>query len=127
MVTYESGRLAVIFSKLGDTEKSEEHIEKYLNFAKTIRIQEYAGCREIIGAYSINNESEKALEQLKKLSRLKTNYATIRNFKDDPIFDNIREHPEFNKLVSKIETNFWKNHERIKKSLEERGLLNLNL
>ncbi|TNF39831.1 MAG: tetratricopeptide repeat protein, partial [Bacteroidetes bacterium] len=124
---YASGRLAVIYSKLGDAENSVEHINKYLDYIETIKNQQHIGYKEIIGAYSINNESEKALEQLKKLSRLKTNYATIRNFKDDPIFDNIREHPEFNKLVSEIETKFWKNHERIKKSLEERGLLNLNL
>ena len=51
------------------------------------------------------------------------NHLIIRGFKNGPLFENIRNLPEFKKILSEIETKFWANHERIKASLEEKGLL----
>ena len=39
------------------------------------------------------------------------------------MLDNIRHLPEFKKILSKIESNFWENHDKIKESLEEKRLL----
>ena len=50
-------------------------------------------------------------------------YFRIRLFKDDPIFDNIRNLPEFKILLNEIETKFWENHEQTKANLESKGLL----
>jgi hypothetical protein len=41
----------------------------------------------------------------------------------DPLMDTVRDLPEFKKILSELESKFWKNHEQIKESLENKGLL----
>ena len=41
----------------------------------------------------------------------------------DPLTDNIKDLPEFKKIMSDIETKFWNYHKQIKASLEEKELL----
>ena len=44
-------------------------------------------------------------------------------FKNDPLIELIKEQPEFRQILEEIETKFWKNHQQIKTSLVEKGLL----
>jgi hypothetical protein len=41
----------------------------------------------------------------------------------DPLYDNIRDLPEFQEILTEMETKFWENNERIKASLVENDLL----
>lgn len=116
------GRLAVICSKMGETAKSEEYYNKYVESAKSWK----SGGRyfHLCGVYSYKGDEINALEQMKKYSEIKSPpYFQIRLFKDDPIFDNIRNLPEFEILLNDIETKFWKNHKRTKANLRQKGLL----
>ncbi len=47
--------------------------------------------------------------------------------KDAPLYDYIRNPSEFQKIFLEIEINFWANHERIKASLTEKGLLPIQM
>ena len=57
------------------------------------------------------------------VSRQNFNYSVIRNLKYDPLYDDIRNQPEFQPILTEMETKFWASHERIKANLEEKGLL----
>lgn len=50
-------------------------------------------------------------------------YWTIRFFKYLPAYDNVRHMPEFQKILETIESKFWSNHNRIRKSLERDGFI----
>ena len=41
----------------------------------------------------------------------------------DPLFDNIREMPEFKKILSDLEIKFWNRHDKIEASLKEKALI----
>ena len=43
--------------------------------------------------------------------------------KNDPIFDSIRNEPEFQQIVRDVEAKYQAEHERVKKWLEEQGML----
>lgn len=74
--------------------------------------------------YAQSGDTEKALENMELFNR-ETNfhYWILLFFEMDPLIDNIRDLPEFKKILSEIESNFWENHEKIRKSLERKGLL----
>jgi len=42
---------------------------------------------------------------------------------DDPLFENVDDLPEFQKILREIEVKFWKYHKKIKDSLKKKGLL----
>ena len=44
-------------------------------------------------------------------------------FDTDPIVEAVKDHPEFDNVMSDIEKKFWKTHEEIKVTLEDKGLL----
>lgn len=116
------GRLAVIYLNKGETKKSGEYINLYFEFAES----QDGNARHfhLCGAYSLKRDKKNAIEQMEKYSRLKDyNYFQIRLFKDDPIFDYIRNMPQYDQLLSEIETKFWKKYEQTRSNLEEKRLL----
>ena len=67
---------------------------------------------------------EKAIEQLKLFSEQEHyHYWTVILIPVDPLFDNLKDLPEFKSIINDLETNFWKWHEQIKSSLEEKELI----
>ena len=120
--TLQGGRVGILLSKMGMNKEAEEYFSKYMDYAKTTK--NFYKSRHLAAIYSYRNDTENALEQMKIFSE-QENYPhwVVRSFKDDPLFDNIRNLPEFKEILSEIETKFWANHERIKASLEEKGLL----
>ena len=75
--------------------------------------------------YARINDTKQALEQLKLFAEEDNyNYWTITLLlENDPLADSLKDIPEFKELVKKIKTKFWKRHDRIKASLEKKGLL----
>jgi len=41
----------------------------------------------------------------------------------DPLLDNVKDLPEFNRILSRMKIEFWENHKQIEASLDEKGLL----
>ena len=75
--------------------------------------------------YALRNDPENAIAHIRKflLSINNYQYFRIRAIKDKRIFENFLDMPEYNELIKEIEDKFWQDHERIKKTLEEKGLL----
>jgi len=118
----EDAKIAVVFANVGLRAESDRYFESYLNYAnndksiyKNLSLAMY---------YAYKGETEKALEQIKLFAK-QDNYMywTLLFLKIDPLIDPIKDNPEFQQLLQEIETKFWKNHQRIKGSLEEKGLL----
>lgn len=116
------GRIGYVFKIMGDVKKSEEYFNKNMDVIETLKtFQKY---RLMAAVYSYRGDTTNAIEQMKILSQHDNYpYWVIRTLKHDPMYDNIRELAEFQKILSEMEIKFWKNHDRIKASLKDKGLL----
>jgi len=45
------------------------------------------------------------------------------SFKNNPLFDSIRDEPEFQQIVRDVEAKYQAEHERVRKWLEENDML----
>ena len=118
----ENAKIGVVLSQMGLIEESEKYFMDYLDYAENDKsIYKHLS---LAMYYSYQGDTEKAIEQMGLFSQ-QTNYPylLIPLLKMDPLTDNIKDIPEFKKIMSDIETKFWNYHKRIKASLEEKELL----
>lgn len=118
----EDAKIAVVFANVGLKAESDRYFDSYLNYAnndksiyKNLSLAMY---------YAYKGDTEKTLEQMKLFAQ-QDNYMywTLLFLKIDPLIDLVKDNPEFQQLLQEIETKFWQDHERIKGSLEKKGLL----
>jgi len=118
----ENAKIGVVLSEVGLTEESENYFNDFLDFAEN----DNSIYRNLSLAvyFSYKGDTEKAVENMKLFSQ-QDNYPYwyILFLGIDPLFDNIKDIPEFRKILNDIEVKFWNRHNQIKTSLEEKGLL----
>ncbi|RLD92043.1 MAG: AraC family transcriptional regulator, partial [Bacteroidetes bacterium] len=113
----------LILSELGMTEESEVYFQEYLEFAENDQ-SIYRGL-SLAGYYSYMGNTEKAIEYMDQFSQQEKYpywYVLFLGM-DDPLFENVDDLPEFQKILREIDVKFWKYHKQIKDSLKEKGLL----
>ncbi len=78
--------------------------------------------------YAFRGEKGKAYENLRKLNQIKVPPLWLATFiKHDPLFDRIKDEPEFRKIAIEIEAKYNTEHERVRKWLEDQGTLEKRL
>ncbi|KPK84404.1 MAG: AraC family transcriptional regulator [Bacteroides sp. SM23_62_1] len=118
----ENAKIGVVLSKVGLKEKSEKYFKNYLNYAEQDRSIYHHLSLAVY--YSYHGETEKAIEHLKKFSQQSNyHYWVILFLEIDPLVDNIKDYPEFKRILRDIEIKFWDSHLQIKASLKEKKLL----
>jgi AraC-like DNA-binding protein/TolB-like protein len=73
--------------------------------------------------YAILNDKQKSLQYLgmiKESRSMPLNF--INDLKTNPMFDNVRQEPEFQKITRELEKKYLEEHEKIKKLLIRKGL-----
>lgn len=114
--------IAIVLSEMGYQNESD----KYLKMFKIYAENDKSIYSDISMAfyYTHVGDTEKALEYYRLFSEKDNfHYWTILFTGIDPIVDDIKELPEFQKVLREIEEKFWKNHKEIKASLKEKGLM----
>lgn len=79
---------------------------------------------DLAGVYAFTGETDKAFKYLRIFSQkdcLDIKWCTF--FKNDPLFNGVRDEPEFRKIQKEVEAKYQAEHERVRKWLEERGKL----
>ncbi|RLD65830.1 MAG: AraC family transcriptional regulator, partial [Bacteroidetes bacterium] len=105
------------------TEESEVYFQEYLEFAENDQ-SIYRGL-SLAGYYSYMGNTEKAIEYMDQFSQQEKYpywYVLFLGM-DDPLFENVDDLPEFQKILREIDVKFWKYHKQIKDSLKEKGLI----
>jgi tetratricopeptide (TPR) repeat protein len=116
-----SRRLAFVYREMGEMEKAQIQINNYRAFGESINV---AGRSFLLtGFYAFMNDTTNAIEQLKIASKYDHYYFRIRQLKDEPIYDNIRELPEFQQILSEMETRFNERRDSIRVVFEKKRLL----
>jgi len=118
----EDAKIAVVLSKIGLSEESKIYLSKFKEYAdydksiyKDLSLAAY---------YSYKGDTEKAIEHLRLFSQQENyHYWIILFLEIDPLVDNIKDLPEFRKILNDIKIKFGKYHEGIRESLEDKGLL----
>lgn len=118
----ENAKIGVVLSKVGLKVESKKYLENYMIDAKN----NYSIYRDLNLSlmYSYQGDTEKAIEHLRLFAEQDNYYYWIILFvKIEPLIDNLKNNPEYMKLLNDIEVKFWKKHKQIKASLEEKQLL----
>jgi TolB-like protein len=85
------------------------------------RSEQYFTYYDLAGVYAFLGEKDKAYENLRIFNQKKIMYKwMVQLIKKDPLFDSIRDEPEFQQIVSDVEAKYQAEHERVRKWLEER-------
>lgn len=123
LATKDYSRLAVMYNKLGMPEESAKYLDYFRTFNKGF-VNTYVSSLEMTRLYSLENDTERALQQLDIFRRQKYHFKySLRMLKDDAVFENLSNLPEFKNTCSELETKFWANHKKIKANLIDKGLL----
>jgi len=74
--------------------------------------------------YAFLGEKDKAYENLRLVNkRQRMPLWMIKDITNDPLFDSIRDEPEFQQIVQDIKVKYQEEHERVRKWLEENDML----
>jgi tetratricopeptide (TPR) repeat protein len=118
----EDAKIAVTCDKVGRKEEAAAYFESFLLYAE----QDHTLYRNLSlsAYYAYNGEPEKAIKHLELFSEESDfQYWVLLFFDMDPLVDTISQLPEFKILFDKITSNFWEQHQRIQKALQEEGLI----
>ncbi|MFT6969639.1 MAG: TolB-like protein/AraC-like DNA-binding protein/Tfp pilus assembly protein PilF [Roseivirga sp.] len=120
---HQHATIALVLEKVGLVEESKWYFDDYLAFFsedqsiyKDLSLSVY---------YAHHNDFEKALHHLELFSNEDNFQYWVVLFPDNPLTDKIKDLPEYQRLLKKIETKFWKNHNRLRKTLESQGLIEM--
>ena len=118
----ENAKIATVMRKTGKQEEAEKFIQQFGIYAENDQSIYQELNRAMLSAY--NGDTQKAIEQIKKFSKEDNyHYWILLFFEIDPLMDELKDLPSFQKTLRKIENKFWKRHERLRTSLEERRLI----
>ena len=63
------------------------------------------------------------MEQLKIFSKVENYPYWFLLMEDEPLIKRLKSHPEFEHTMQKIKDQFWENQTKLRKSLEDKGLI----
>ncbi|MGB5377102.1 helix-turn-helix domain-containing protein [Muriicola sp.] len=120
--TQEDSKIGLVYEKMGFSAEAENLYNSYAAYCE----KDVSIYKEACMAVNLTQEgnSEAAIEQLKLFAE-KDNiqYWVLLFLEKDPAMTPLKSHPEFVPVVQKIKDRFWKNQARLKKTLEEKGLM----
>jgi TolB-like protein/Tfp pilus assembly protein PilF len=123
-------RIGYAYWKNGYKKESEYYFDKQLdecnNQIKAGRpwSQLYFTYYDIAGVYAFRGDKDKTYENLRIFNQRKGEPLWMLSLiKNDPLFNSIRNEPEFQQIVKDVEAKYQAEHERVRKWLEETGQL----
>ena len=114
-------KIAIVLDKVGQKEKAQEFVKNFKTYADNDKsIYKHLN---LAGYYAYLGDDDKSIAHMKLFSKEENLKYWVLLFGSDPIVQAVKDHPEFDKVMGDIEKKFWKTHEEIKVTLEEKGLL----
>jgi TolB-like protein/AraC-like DNA-binding protein len=119
---HENLTIAYVMEKVGEQAKAKELAENYKAFFESDRsVYQNLG---LSAYYTYMNDQPKAVEHMKLFAKEdNVQYWIILFLEKDPLMERIKDHPEFKKYFNEVKAKFWKNHNMLRQSFSEKGLL----
>jgi AraC-like DNA-binding protein/TolB-like protein len=117
------------YLKNGMKEKADYHFKGSIKRAEdeiklnSANARTYNSHFSLARIYSILNDKQKSLQYLEIIKKSPSvPFTFIKDLKNDPMFDNVRSEPEFQKIACELEKKYLEEHEKIKKLIIRKGL-----
>jgi TolB-like protein len=127
---YDLHRIGYAYWQNGYTEEAEYYFDIQIEYSnKEIELGRPEGQSlnvyyDLASIYAFREENDNAFENLRIFNQVKIiNFGRMNLIKNDPLFDNIRDEPEFQQIVRDVEAKYQAEHERVRKWLEENDML----
>jgi len=124
-------RVAYCYWKIGKSEEADDyfdlqqkHCEEAIELNRPYASNGLA-YYDLAGVYAFRGEKEKAIYHLPQYNQIinRSSKPRVWFFKNDLLFDSIKDEPEFQQIVRDVEAKYQAEHERVRKWLEEQGML----
>jgi TolB-like protein len=124
-------RIGYAYWQNGYKEEAEYYFnEQIKNCNRVIELnRQYLGEKlysyyDLAGVYAFKGVKDKAYQNLENFNKVQHVSSWMANLiKFDPLFNTIRNEPEFQKIVKDVEAKYQAEHERVRKWLEENNML----
>jgi TolB-like protein len=123
-------RIGYSFWQSGYKKEAEYYFSEQINYcnrmidSKRLFAQTLYPYYDLAGVYAFRGDRVKAYENLKIFNQRKIEPLwMVILIKKDPLFNSIRNEPEFQQIVRDVEAKYQAEHERVRKWLEEQGML----
>jgi len=123
-------RIGYVYWQNGYKNESDSCFNKQLNYCNMMielgrrHTQQLLTYYDLAGVYAFKGEKDKAYRNLRIFNQKeRTQLWMVILIKDDPLFDSIRDEPEFQQIVRDVESKYQAEHERIRQWLEENDML----
>jgi TolB-like protein/Tfp pilus assembly protein PilF len=123
-------RVGYIYWQNGYKKEADYYFDKQLEYCNGIievgrrPHQDIDVYYDLAGVYVFRGDKEKAYEYLRifnQRTRIPLRMVTL--LKDDPLFNSLRNEPEFQQIIRDQDAKYQAEHERVRKWLEEQGML----
>ena len=119
--------IAFIFRENGYNEKAQDLIKLQIRQSEQSIA---AGHPDLVSQYSylamaymLKGDKEKAIEYLKLISLQSNINTTLARFHENPIFNGIKDEPEFLEICDQIQIKYQAEQERVRKWMEAHNVL----
>ena len=122
-------RIAYAYWQNGMIEKAEYYFKEKVKRLNKFILERpvtstYFNYYNLAGVYAFSGEKEKAYEHLRIFNQKQgIPIWMVIMINDDPLFNSIRDEPEFQQIVKDVEAKFQAEHERVRRWLEENDML----
>jgi TolB-like protein/AraC-like DNA-binding protein/Tfp pilus assembly protein PilF len=123
-------RIGYAYWKNGYKKEAEYYFDKQIEYCNNaIKLgrknrNQLFSYYDLACVYAFRGEKEKAYENLRNLNQLRVAPLwLVTFFEHDPLFDSIKNEPEFQQIARDIAAKYQAEHERVRKWLEEQGML----
>jgi len=122
-------RIGQLYSKIGIRDSADYYFIKQIGYCnEAIRLGRLYGISnayyDLAGVYAFMGDKKKAYENLKIFNqRQRMPKWAVEYLQTDELLNSIRNEAEFQKIAREVEAKYLAEHERVKKWLEEQGML----
>ncbi|MEM8968119.1 MAG: helix-turn-helix domain-containing protein [Bacteroidota bacterium] len=119
---HENIKVGVVYEKLGLNDRAAEFFQSFGEYCE--RDESIYQSASMAVKYAHEGETDQAIEQLKVFAEQGNyQYWIVLFLEMDPLIKSLKNHPEFDETIQKIKDRFWEDHQKLKQSLEEKGLI----
>ena len=125
-----SHRIGLAFWRVGKHKEAEYYFNQQIKYSEASiknkkSYPEYGGAYyDLSATYAFLGDKAKAYKYLDEFDKMKTNMAYwVILIRHDPLFDSIRGEEHFKRIEQGVESRCQSEHEKVRKWLEEQGML----
>lgn len=115
-------KVGFTYEKMGFQEEADRLIAAYAEYCENDQSIYQPASMAVLYAYE--GRHAEAIEEYEKFAaKNHFQYWMILFMTMDPALDSLKSYPGYDAVIQKIEDRFWENHNRLKETLQEKGLL----